>query len=82
MHLPTPSSIATSHGACRAVRLVPSLPHPDDPWERLQHALDGPLLTLDPVTDAAGTAYGFDLVVQDGAYVLIALMCLWRVLRS
>lgn len=65
------------------VRLLSDVARPmTDPLAIARHALDGPLLATEPVYDAAGVAYAYDLVVQDGAYLLFACMGAWLIVRE
>lgn len=63
-----------------ALRLAPLvIPATSSQWA---HVLREPVLVSDLVRDAAGTPYAFDLVVTNGAYVLLAAAVLWRLLRD
>lgn len=65
-----------------AVRMWPDAPRPAAPLAALQQALDGPLFRLQEAQDVLGMPIGFDIVVQDGAYVLLLAVIAWSFLRS
>ena len=65
-----------------AVRLWSSAPRSAAPLAALQSALDGPLVRVEVVSDTLGLPQGFDLVVQDGAYVLLAVLAAGLALRA
>ena len=65
--------------ALRLAQPVPSSPSLPD---RLQQALDGPIVRKEAVLDAIGEPYAFDLVLQDGGFLLLAVMVVWGVVRQ
>lgn len=48
----------------------------------LPNALEKPLVLREEVLDTVGLPCGFDLVVQDGFYLLLALIAAWHLARS
>jgi hypothetical protein len=65
-----------------AVRLWSDAPRPSAPRAALERALDGPLVRLEVVPDVLGLPLGYDLVVQDGAYLLALALAAWLALRA
>lgn len=65
-----------------ALRPWSDAPRPEGASALVRHALDGPLLAVEPVRDAAGTPYACDIVLQDGAYVLALCVLAWSFARG
>ena len=64
------------------VRLWSDAPRPAAPLAALERALDGPLVRLVEVPDQLGLPLGVDLVVEDGAYLLVLALAAWCALRA
>jgi len=48
----------------------------------LKNALDGPLVASQPVEDAVGMTYAYDVVLQDGFYLFFSVLALWLLVRN
>lgn len=64
-----------------AIRVWSETPRPSSPIAVLQQAIEGPLIRLEETTDVIGIPVGFDVVIQDGAYVFVFAMLVWSFLR-
>ena len=48
----------------------------------LPNALDAPMFLREEVLDSVGLPCGYDIVVQDGFYVLLATLAVWYAVRG
>lgn len=65
-----------------SVLLAPTLPRPTGLLPALQHALDRPPATLEPVLDVLGLPYAYDVVLQDGFYLTLLALGVWWLQRA
>ena len=50
--------------------------------DSVRRALDGPVVVRRAVLDTMGEPYAYDVVVQDGFYLLVAAFVAWQALRA